>query len=136
MHIQSRDPNGQVWGWDSVDDIPADHVRLTDEEIEARINPPKTPEQIFLEFQASFQSILDAEAKTHGYDGILSLCTYATSSIQKFRDEGQAGVVWRDQFWAKGYEIVAEVEAGTRPMPESVEELLAEMPVMMWPEQV
>ena len=74
------------------------------------------------------QEHLDLVAMSRNYDGILSLCTYATSTNEKFRREGQAGVEWRDAVWTKCYEILAEVQAGTRPQP-TVEQLIAELPV-------
>ena len=81
---------------------------------------------------SAIQSTLDEKAQERGYDSILSLCTYATSTIAKFADEGQAGVSWRDEVWAKGYTILADVEAGTRSIP-TVDELLAELPNFVWP---
>jgi len=80
----------------------------------------------------AIQSYLDAEAQSHFYDGILSLCSYATSINPKFGPEGQAAVTWRDACWTVGYAVLAECEAETRPIP-TVEELLSEMPVMVWP---
>ena len=80
----------------------------------------------------AIQSYLDTEAQAHFYDGILSLCSYATSTNPKFGPEGQAGVVWRDACWTTGYAIMAEVESQTRPIP-TIDGLLAEMPTMEWP---
>lgn len=82
---------------------------------------------------AATQNRLDDFAKTRNYDGILSLCTYATSLIPKFKAEGQYGVEARDATWAKLYEMLAEVEAGTRPMPSGFADIEPELPVLVWP---
>lgn len=78
------------------------------------------------------QNYLDETARERNYDGILSLCTYATSLNDKFRTEGQAGVEWRDEVWAACYAILDEVLAGTRSVPTN-EDLLAELPGFTWP---
>ena len=81
---------------------------------------------------SAIQSTLDKKAQERGYDSILSLCTYATSTAAKFSDEGQAGVSWRDEVWAKGYSILADVESGARAIPTEAE-LLSELPNFVWP---
>ena len=99
------------------------------------VAPVPTQEEILKTLTDAIQNHLDTKPKERLYDGILSLCTYATSMNPKFAAEGQAGVVWRDACWAKGYEIMAEVQAGTRETP-TVEELLAELPVFRWPDEI
>lgn len=77
------------------------------------------------------QKKLDEVAQTRGYDGILSLCSYATSSDPTFSVEGQAGVEWRDAVWRYCYNLLAEVQAGTKPVP-TVTELIAGLPTITW----
>jgi len=81
----------------------------------------------------STQARLDDFARTRKYDGILSLCTYATSTVAKFAQEGQYGVTARDATWAKLYEMLDEVQAGTRPMPSGYAEIQGELPALVWP---
>lgn len=82
---------------------------------------------------ANTQSRLDTFAQTRNYDGILSACTYATSTVPKFQVEGQYCVDARDQTWATLYQIMAEVQAGTRPMPRSFADVEPDLPVLAWP---
>ena len=135
------------------DNIPSDAVEITEAEhaaliegqsqgkiIDADANgspilqdpPPPTAEQIITQYTAAVQKHLDDFARTRGYDGIMSAATYATSTVPKFKAEGQYAVEARDATWAKCYEVLAAVEAGSSPMP-TLEELLAELPVLEWP---
>ncbi len=95
--------------------------------------PDPTPAQIQQRLTNAVQQHLDAKARERNYDGIMSLCTYATSSDPTFAAEGQAGVDWRDAVWAECYRILGEVEAGTRTIP-TEDELLADLPGFTWPE--
>ena len=94
---------------------------------------PPTPEQIIAQYTDGVQQHLDTFARTRNYDGILSAATYATSQVPKFKAEGQYAVEARDATWAKCYEVLAAVEAGSRPMP-TLDELLAELPALVWPQ--
>jgi hypothetical protein len=84
-------------------------------------------------YAAAIQKRLDDFARTRNYDGLLSAATYATSAVPKFKTEGQYAVAARDATWAKGYEILAAVEAGTRAAP-TLDELAAELPALAWPQ--
>ena len=95
--------------------------------------PPPSPEEIQAEIVVSTQKRLDDFARTRLYDGNLSACTYATSSVPKFKTEGQYCVHARDATWAKLYQMLAEVEAGTRPVPTGYADIEPELPVLAWP---
>ena len=79
------------------------------------------------------QKRLDDFAQTRNYDGILSAASYATSTNLKFQTEGQYCVDVRDLTWAKLYEILAEIQAGTRQAPNSFSDIESELPVLSWP---
>ena len=92
-----------------------------------------TPEQIAAETQRTLvnavQNYLDSAAKQYGYDDIKSAVTYADEpAVPKFQAEGRAFRAWRSLTWATCYAILADVLAGTRPVP-TVDGLLAELPI-------
>jgi hypothetical protein len=95
--------------------------------------PVKSAEEIQAEIVAATQARLDAFARTRNYDGILSACTYATSSVPKFKAEGQYCVDARDGTWAPLYTIMSEVEAGTRQMPTGFADVEPSLPQLTWP---
>ncbi len=106
----------------------SDMEPMTSEELDAHLNPPKPKEQLQAEYTAFMQSILDGRAQDYGYDSVATAVTYAEEpSVPKFQEEGKAFRSWRSAFWAKGYEIMAQVEGGERGLPTN-EELLAELP--------
>lgn len=79
------------------------------------------------------QSRLDQFAQHRGYDGILSLCSYATSSDPQFAAEGALGVQVRDETWRALYQILADIKNGQRPVPNDFSEIESELPTMEWP---
>ena len=96
--------------------------------------PPKPVEILQAEIVASTQGRLDVFARTRNYDGILSACTYATSTVPKFAAEGQYCVTARDATWAALYQFMADVQGGTRPMPEGYADVEPLLPTLAWPE--
>ena len=118
-------------------EVLADH-ELTEDELLAAF--PGRAEALAAEALAStrkvltdaMQSYLDQTAQTRGYDGILSLCSYATSSNPRFGPEGQAGVALRDAVWAYGYAVIDDITAGKRAVPTAAE-LVAALPAIIWP---
>ena len=115
--------------------LPAGCVEITDAEadaIRAANVPQPTQAQIISAFTAAIQKRLDDFARQRNYDSILSACTYATSTVVKFKAEGQACVNLRDATWSAAYDILAQVQSGTRPMPASITDIEADLPALGW----
>jgi hypothetical protein len=79
------------------------------------------------EYTAAVQEHLDAKAREHHYDDIVSACSYA-GAPNPFQTEGIAFVTWRGACWTLCYSLMAEVNAGTRQQP-TILQLVAAMPV-------
>lgn len=82
-------------------------------------------------YTIAIQNHLDTVVTARNYDGILSLCSYATSKNARFAAEGQAGVEWRDAVWDYAYSYLADVMAGRKNII-SVDELIAQLPTIVW----
>jgi hypothetical protein len=96
--------------------------------------PDKSPEDIRAEILAATQRRLDEFAQSRGYDSILSATTYAGSVVQQFASEGQQAAIIRDQTWAALYQMLAEVQAGTRAMPAGFTDIENDLPKLAWEE--
>jgi hypothetical protein len=106
-------------------------VPLDAEQIAA--NQAAAQARLMDEIVSNTQKRLDTFARTRNYDGILSACTYATSAVPKFQAEGQYCVNARDNTWATLYTLLAEVEAGTRPVPSGYADVEPLLPQLTWP---
>jgi len=87
----------------------------------------QAPQRKSKEVEQAIQTMLDTEAQTAGYDSLLSVCSYSTST-GPFQPDGKSFIDWRDACWSKVISIQQEVLAGTRAEP-TVDEVLALMPV-------
>lgn len=83
---------------------------------------------------AAVQRRLDGFATARGYDSILSACTYATSTVPRFKSEGQCAVNLRDATWATLYQLMVDVQSGSKPMPSTYAEIESSLPELVWPE--
>ena len=77
--------------------------------------------------ESAIQEYIDSQAKNRGYDGIVSACSYA-GYTNEFQTEAVSLGVWRSAVWTKAYQVQADVEAVTIPMP-TVDELIAMLPI-------
>lgn len=110
-----------VKAWNGLTYILGEEPQEPQEQINARIQKQLTD---------AVQRHLDSKAQELNYDSCLSVCSYIDTGIQKFDEEGRAFRKWRSQVWAKGYEILAQVQSGERDIP-TEEELIAELPELV-----
>jgi len=90
--------------------------------------PPPSQSDIEAAKVALVQNHMDKTAQALRYDNIATAVTYAEEpSVPRFQSEGQALRAWRSMVWNECYEILAEVQAGSRPVPTD-EELIAALP--------
>ncbi len=69
-------------------------------------------DEVINAIKITVQRRLDDYAKSMGYDNILSACTYATSSVERFRLEGQRCVELRDKTWEACFDLQDKVNRG------------------------
>lgn len=131
-----KKPNKSIWAFESDGSqdhlITPDMTPISDADLDSFRNPVQTSEQIKTSIVQLTQQRLDDFAKTRNYDNILSACTYATSSIPKFLQEGQSAVNARDTTWSALYTILAEVESGSKSMPKGFTDIEPFLPVLEW----
>lgn len=92
---------------------------------------PMTPTEIERILIASLDAHFDATANQRRYRDRYT-CAVRAGYTGPFQAEGQAFASWMDTCNALGYQIMAEVQAGTRAIP-TPEELIGAMPAMVWP---
>ena len=100
--------------------------------------PPKrvlTAEQEKAKIKATLlkavDDYMDKTVQERGYDNIAKCVTYEGDIDEIFNREGTAAKQWRSRVYRKLYNVLAEVEAGSRGIPTEAE-LLAELPKIEW----
>ena len=106
-------------------------VALTPAEIEHRF----TDELYNLKnkFSAEVQQMLNAFARTRGYDDMSTACSYALSSNVVYKTEGQYCVDIRDQVWGKLFEILSDIASRRRIFTNKFSDIVQEFPKLSWP---
>lgn len=108
----------------------------TTEHPDEAVTPP-TPEEIaqqtLLRFQAAHDAHLNSAARARRYDSIHTAALRA-GYPGPYQAEGIAFAQWMDACNQAGYKILAEVQAGTRQVPESPEAYIALLPTLTLPE--
>ncbi len=95
---------------------------------------PLPPERIEAMIVAQTQARLDTFARNLGYDSILSACTYASSSVPRFKSDGQYCVDARDGTWSALWKLLQSVKDGGAKMPTGFADVEPLLPALTWPD--
>lgn len=141
MRAHLLDQNGKIVNTlivDALDCMPglidADkfHGDIGDSWANGVFTPAQTPMPTVADYTDAIQNMLDTTAQEHGYDGILSACSYASSSVARFRAEGLGCFEWRDAVWNAAAILLKSVETAQMQQP-TIAAMLAMLPKMEWP---
>lgn len=90
---------------------------------------PTPPSEWLIErFRSAIQTWMDGEAVKLGYDSVLSACSYINTGNPKFDAEGEGFRQWRSAVWERGYQLIDEVIAGQREVPDDPADVIALLP--------
>lgn len=83
-------------------------------------------------YEKALEEHLDKKANERGYTTIHTASLRAALVNSPYHAEGLVYGAWMDACNAKGYEVLAQVQAGTIPLP-VVEDFIAMLPVLVLP---
>ena len=100
--------------------------------VRAAIVPYVAPPITATDIVTAMEQLFDSTAQGKHYDNRIT-CALRAGYFGPFQQEGIAFATWMDSQNAKGYTMLAQVQAGTMAMPATVEEALALLDPMVWP---
>ena len=96
--------------------------------------PPYIPteKEIQEQLERGIEAWMNTVVAERDYDSIdTCIARYTDSPNPKYAQEAKAVKDWNTLVWDKCWGILAEVKAGTRPIP-ALEEVIAELPILVW----
>lgn len=94
--------------------------------------PPAPPVPTLEDFDAALTAHLDSTAQQRKYDNRVT-CMVRAGFPGPFQAEAIAFATWCDTCNYDAYTLLSEVQAGTKPMPNSPKEFISMLPPMVWP---
>jgi hypothetical protein len=90
-----------------------------------------TSEEVKVAVIDAVQAKLDKACKAKGYDNGFACASYASSTVETFKNEADAFITWRDACWVKCYSLLEQYQSGLIERP-TVEQVLTELPNLEW----
>ena len=94
------------------------------------LTPEEQQAALIKSYDSSLTLYFDSKAKEKNYDNRIS-CSVRAGYPGPFQAEGLAFATWMDTCNAICYQILADVQAGLRPIP-TFEEVTLEFPTLIW----
>ncbi len=116
---------------DLGDDAPAYQAVMNEVAATYVPPPPPTQEELLAPYTSAMDELFNSTAQAKRYDSRVT-CALRAGYPGPFHAEGLAFAQWMDACNALGYQLMAEVLGGQRPLP-TVAEFLALLPAMEWP---
>ena len=115
------------------------HFVSTDPEFQEIVNSgfeiqePEQPtvEEIIQEIKDRIQQLLDDTARQKNYDNGVSLASYASSTIDSFKQEALSFIQWRDTVWNTCYHYLDLYQKGEYKFT-TVSDFLSLLPTFNW----
>jgi hypothetical protein len=95
--------------------------------------PPPSLAELIDTYRRAVQAHVDATAQAREYRSGDACVSYVDDPNPSWDAEGRAFRVWRSLVWSYVNAFQAQVQAGTAPMPETPEALIAMLPEIEWP---
>ena len=113
--------------------VDSEYEELTTEQINSfeDFSYEVTDDEMKVQIINAVQERLDNEAKTKGYDNGFACASYASSTVEIFKNEADAFIAWRDACWVKCYSLLEQYQRGLIERP-TVEQVLTELPNLEW----
>ena len=132
QHLTTVDEQGEVYSLavPAVDGDPAAFwaqygVTYTEEEdpISVRLKA----------MEDGIQAYMDRTAHDRGYDSIYTAIGYLNSGVQRFREDAEAALAWRDQIWVLCHRLLDQWQAGEIEAL-TLEQVIERLPEIHWSE--
>jgi hypothetical protein len=102
-----KDTNNNVYAYELdglQDHLIGNKVAMTQDEVEAHLNPPITPEQLVQLAKSSVYVLLDKTAQQYDYRNFAEVAQFVNSNVWKA--EAGSLIAWQDAVWTKCYELL------------------------------
>lgn len=116
-----------------VQQVPLTPEEIAEREREAEEHAVQAAQRERQRYLMSVQRHIDEVARSRQYNDGNSCASYVNSTNPVWVAEATAFVAWRDAVWAYAFAELEKVQKGERKQP-TVEEFIAELPVIEWPE--